>query len=206
MHMLNGKTPRANRRRRRGTAMVEFVMCLPVLALVLALIFLLGWGLLHRQQVTVSDRYKTWRDLRAAAVSGQRLNELFYRNQAADVAVQADAGQWQTHEDLTAYAGQASDHAGRFAEATVLDAWPRGREVRIAASFPIGLGSLFADLPNTIRGEHGRTGVEWRRGQAACRRQVLALYLDDLDAALDRVGGSAENLRRMVQRLYRNGW
>lgn len=201
-----GPCRRHTARRRRGTAMVEFVMCLPVLVFVLVLIWLLGWGLMHQQQVTISDRYTTWKELRGQPVSGDHLNAWFYRSQAAGVSTWADAGQWETHEDLVAAADRASPAAGRLAEETALNTWPRGREVRIAASFPIELGSLFDALPNTVRSRHGRTGLPWRRGQAACRQQVIDMYLHDLDAALERVQGSADNLRQMVQRLYRNGW
>lgn len=51
---------------RRGTAMVEFVMCIPLLALLIAGMFFLGWAMRNQQKVKISNRYAAWRDVHNA--------------------------------------------------------------------------------------------------------------------------------------------
>ena len=52
---------RMKRHRSRGTAMVEFVMCIPLLALLISGMFFFGWAMRNQQKVKVSDRYAVWR-------------------------------------------------------------------------------------------------------------------------------------------------
>jgi hypothetical protein len=49
--------------RRRGTALLEFVMSLPILLLVIAGIFFFGQVMRNQQRLRVADRYVSWRHL-----------------------------------------------------------------------------------------------------------------------------------------------
>ena len=49
--------------RRRGTALLEFVMSLPILLLVIAGIFFFGQVMRNQQRMRVADRYVSWRHL-----------------------------------------------------------------------------------------------------------------------------------------------
>ena len=59
---MNRRYPEQNPRR-RGTALLEFVMSLPILLLVIAGIFFFGQVMRNQQRLRVSDRYVSWRHL-----------------------------------------------------------------------------------------------------------------------------------------------
>jgi len=48
-------------RKRRGAALLEFVMCIPLLALIIAATFFFGMVMRNEQQLCVTDRYHAWR-------------------------------------------------------------------------------------------------------------------------------------------------
>jgi hypothetical protein len=52
-----------NLRRRRGAAILEFLLVLPFLAFLLTLIFFFGWARTNQQHVEAAARYVSWRDL-----------------------------------------------------------------------------------------------------------------------------------------------
>ncbi len=49
------------RHTRRGTALIEFVMCIPLLALIIAGTYFFGMVMRNDQRLCVSDRYHAWR-------------------------------------------------------------------------------------------------------------------------------------------------
>ncbi len=208
---MNAGHRQANRKGRRGprgTAMVEFVMCIPLIAIIIAAIFFFGWGMKNQQHVKVSDRYKAWRDILSSPqspVSGEQLNRMFFYERADPVNVDSDSGQPRTLQDLVAAVGDVSRSAESFAEQTVIYSWPRARTARVDAEFTPNVGA-FDHLSGPIHHSHSREGLEWRRGQAGCRGQIREQFLDGLDSTLLAVPNPGQNLGAMVRRLYRNGW
>jgi hypothetical protein len=75
--------------RRRGNAMGEMVLVLPLLFVVLSLLFFLGRGVVRAQRAHVMDRYEAWRQVGGVpqpghdnALGSPQLNQLFLGNKA----------------------------------------------------------------------------------------------------------------------------
>lgn len=193
-------------RRRRGTALLEFVMCIPLFALIIALTFFFGWAMVNQQRVKVSARYKVWRDLRSTSeVTGGALNRDFYERRAESVDLFSDSGVAETLDDLVTEAGVVSRPAGALAQEAVLDYFPHERRTQVAAEFPTDVRA-WRRFKGPIEHRYGRAGVEWRRGEASCRMPLLHQYLDVLDSELRSVPAPADGLCRTVRQLYGNGW
>ncbi len=47
--------------RRHGTAVIESIFCVPLIAIILGLTFFFGWAMRNQQRVIISDRYAVWR-------------------------------------------------------------------------------------------------------------------------------------------------
>ena len=115
--MFYGRTIRRRRFRRRGTAVTEFVLVLPFLAIILALTFFFGWAMMHKQQVLVADRYSAWQRVETGAwPSEDRLNQVIFDSRALDVELSSELPVQETVEDLIAEAGQISRSTQVLAE------------------------------------------------------------------------------------------
>ncbi len=189
-------------------------MCIPLIALIIAATFFLGWGMKNQQHVKVANRYKAWREVRwrelgwqwSDRVSGSALNDNFFYRRASTVDVQSR--HWlatETVSELVDAAADVSVSAGQFAEQTAQDRWPRNNWARVSAMFPIDIRA-FEAVNGPIAYHHSRSGVEWRRGEAGNSTVIRARYLDALDETLGNIPAPAQNLSNMVRNLYRNGW
>ncbi|MHC4983662.1 MAG: TadE family protein, partial [Planctomycetota bacterium] len=68
--------------------MIEFVLCIPLLAFVIMVIFFFGWAMSNQQQVKISGRYAAWGEVRGKGLaSPQRLNSMFFSKEAGSVSV-----------------------------------------------------------------------------------------------------------------------
>jgi len=165
--MMSGRRQTEGRwaHRRRGTALVEFAMVIPLLALIISLTFFVGWARTNQQHVWAATRYAAWRPVRGGgSVRTDDLNLWFFADRAEDVSLRSDHGPDQTREELVAAAGDVSQRAYLLAEAGVLDRWPRSCLARTGAAFPTHL-ALWRRFQGVIGGSCRREGVEWRRGQ-----------------------------------------
>jgi hypothetical protein len=211
-------------RRRRGTALVELAMCIPLLAGVIALTAFLGWAMMNQQNVKAAARYTSWR--RVYGGWPQRnpddpndvddpnhpgLNVLFFRERASSVHVEGGSGQTDEFEQLIAAAGNHSDYAATFADWLILHPPPdRGhfqhaRRAHVWASFRSDL-EMLNRYRGAIHSRHIRDGVEWRRGQADCRHVTREQFLGTLDEVLLDVPAPGDGMARMVRSLYLHGW
>ncbi|HUT02156.1 MAG TPA: TadE/TadG family type IV pilus assembly protein [Phycisphaerae bacterium] len=218
-------------RRRRGTALVETAMCIPLLATLLGLTAFLGWAMMNQQNVKAAARYTSWRHVygRWPGVTTDPnddsmidpnapddpnhpgLNELFFRGKAVDVGVSGNGGQVDEFEQLIGVAYGYSEYAGTFADRLILHPlpdhghFPHARLAHVWADFRSDM-----EILNKYRGEihsrHIRDGVEWRRRQAGCRHVTRDQFLMGLDSVLESVRAPGDSMGQMCRSLYRNGW
>ena len=188
---------------RRGSALIEMVMVIPLLATIIGLTFFFGWTMTNQQHVRISSRYAAWRRVRAGeSVAADELNTTFFNDRADGVDRSEGDGPDDTLKELV-------DAAGEFALAyplvkdTVLDRWPRGRSDRVKASFPSEV-ALWQMFRGSIEGYHTRDGVEWRRGEVSYLDTIRDLFLYDLDRAVSNVPDAT--LRDDLRELYLRRW
>ena len=215
---------RAKRRRRRGTALVELALCIPILASVIVLSAFFGWAMTNQQHVKAASRYAAWRRVKggwhhwnwgdphdADDPCHPGLNEKFFRDEASSVHVDGWSGPVEEFEDFISSAGEYSDDAAVFADQLMMNPPPdygtfqHARQAKISAKFHSDLAA-FEKYHGAIRSHHIRDGVEWRRNDATIRHVTRIQYLDELDEVLYSVESPGEGMAKMIQNLYRNGW
>lgn len=202
--------------RRHGTAMMEAVLCVPLIALVLGLTFFFGWGMRNQQHVIISDRYAAWRLVLAKdAVGGGWLDQKFFGERAGSVTVDFGGGPKDTLKEYVLYAGHRGAPVEALARSLVLQRFPGGISAEVSAEFPPdafrGVWSMFpGELEQTGGGEikrrHVREGVEWRNKEAALERQVRDQFFVPLDTALLSIPAPGDGLGRAFQKLYIRRW
>ena len=195
------------RHRRRGTALVEFAMVIPLLALIISLTFFVGWARTNQQHVWAATRYATWRPVRTGeSVRTDDLNTWFFADRAEDVSLTSGHGPDQTREELVAEADAKSESglAYPLAEATVLNRWPRSYRARLGADFPTHL-ALWRRFQGAIGGSCHREGLAWRRGQVSYLEVVREQFLEDLDEVVRR-RISDPSLRDDLRQMYLQQW
>lgn len=204
---------RSDRRGSRGTAMLETILVIPLLAVVIAGVFFFGMVMRNQQRLRAADRYTAWDGLQ----DGATLDGEFFGGRAADgsITISTGGGQTATLEEFVDRAGSLSDEAGDLAERAMLSGqegqFPHGRAMRVRAQFPqevAALQRIQGELDDSDAGSGSamisREGVAWQRNQASFGQSVLDLYLADFDDAVEqRVG---PNIGGAMQRLYLNGW
>jgi hypothetical protein len=198
-------------RTRRGAALIEFVLVIPLLALVLGLTFFFGWSMRNQQRMRMAFRYAAWRRVHGVGetlpspVSSREINRKFFGDAAAGVGVHFPRGPDQVLIDYVGEVSARSGRAGALAEELVLGHFPRGRGARGSAEFPTDVG-LWQKFTGAIRASHVRDGVEWRRRQAGCGSAVRDMFLTTVDGAMSDVEAPGDSLAETVRGLYRSGW
>ena len=202
----NSKAPGEWRFGRRGTAMVEFVLVLPLLLTVLAATFFFGWAMMHKHQVSVADRYAAWRRVETGSwPSEDRINEVCFADRAKDVDLVSEAAVGQTARDLVDVAGQQGGPVKLLAEELVVERYPGGKQARVSATFRHAM-ALWAKSAGAITHHHGREGVTWRRDEVSCWPALRDLYYSGLDGELLKVPAPANGMASMVRGLYLARW
>ena len=186
--------------------MIEFVLVIPLLALIIAITFFFGRSLMNKQHVTVSDRYTAWREvLTGSQVTDRNLNAMFFRDRAVDVDIRRGDGPDETLSDLADAAGYVSAGAETLAYETAVERFPRGRAADVAAQFPTQ-GGIWRQLTGAIHSTHARDGVQWQRGQASNQRVVAQEFLGQVDDALNGIAAPGTEIGKFFRRLYLAGW
>jgi hypothetical protein len=183
--------------------MIEFVMVVPLLALVIGLTFFFGKAMMDQQHVRISARYTAWNGMQNDEPNG--LNQRFFGDRAEGVAIHGGRGPLDTLEYLVDGADQVSREAGEYAEESVLRRFPKGWRGYVSAEFPSDVGA-WQSFTGAIEREHLRDGVSWKRGQCSPSSAIVELFLEDLDEALENVSAPGEELAQTVRNLYRHGW
>ena len=204
MRQMRGNTIRL--RRRRGAALVEFALAIPLLGTIIVATFFFGWAMQSQQRVKISDRYDAWRRVGAeTGVTSGQLNETFFGNRASQVDIYGGAGPGQTRQELVAEAAGRDETAGELASRLVIDNWPAGRSTRVDAEF-IPAMDAWRYFTGPIRSRHVREGLEWRRGQAYCEGVLRDMFLLQLDQLLDSAPAPGDGLAQQMRQLYLVRW
>ncbi|MFP4105977.1 MAG: hypothetical protein ACLFVU_07790 [Phycisphaerae bacterium] len=188
--------------------MIEFIMCLPFIALILSLTYFFGYAMQHQQQVKVSSRYASWKRVRTGlGPNAAEINQRNCADAARDVDVVARRTPIDTALDLATNCGTHSPDARIVADDLFLRWAQRGWEARVTGEWDHDV-DLWEDvgLSGPITKGHLREGVEWRRVQVDMRRTVIDLYLQDIDTALRTVNPPGDGMAGMMRSLYRHGW
>jgi hypothetical protein len=217
--------------RRRGAAMIETAMCIPLFACILVGTMFLGWAMMDQQQVKTAARYVSWRHANSGAWTYDfvdpntdsedaewfddpdhpGLNHMFFRDEAIGVSVSRSGGQNDEVEDLVDAAAGRSDYAGEFADKLLVNpypdhgAFPRAQGASVSAEFGTDVAA-FKRYKGAISAYHIRDGVEWRKNEAGCRYVTRKQFLDDLDQVLLSVPNPGTEMGKMIRDTYVNGW
>ncbi len=194
----------SGRTHRRGTALLEFVMAIPFLALLLGLTFFFGWSMKNQQHVKIADRYLAWRHVRTKEWKADRLNHRFFGETAERVSASRGHGPDDTLEDLVAEADHVSGRAGEMAGRLIPRRVHRGRSVRVGAVFPSDVGVWNRmDLTGPITSHHVRDGVQWRCIENVFNNEVVNdQFLSEFDGSLP----GDNKLAKVLRILYRYKW
>lgn len=216
--------------RRRGAALIETALSIPIFALILVGTMFLGWAMMDQQQVKTATRYVPWRhansgwefdgidpntDANDAAWYDDPyhpgLNEWFFHDKAVSVNVSRHVGDNDEVEELADRAGDESNYAGQFADRLLVNPYPdrgvfpRAQGATVRAEFASDVDA-FKKYTGSIRSYHIRDGVEWRRSEAGCRYVTRKMFLDGLDQVLDSIPDPGTDMGEMMRRTYINGW
>ena len=193
--------------RRRGTALVEFAMVIPLLAGIIGLTFFLGWTMTNQQHVWVSSRYAAWRQVRPGeTVDSARLDSAFFEDRAADVGIERGLGQGETLAELIAAAGQMGQAAEQHAGMVVWNRCPRGQTATIAAEFPSDVG-FWQRFSGAIRSYHARDGRQWRcADNVTCEAELRDQFLLSLDLMVEQLQSAEHGLGDRLRRTYLEPW
>jgi len=185
---------------------VEFVLAIPFLAFILGITFFFGWALMHKQKVMIADRYSAWQRVETGSWPGEdRLNTLIFNGRAADVNLSSEESIWETVDDLVNQAGEISRQSEILADELVLQHFPAGHRVNVAASFDPE-ETLWQRYTGAIRHRYGREGITWRRAEVSCWSTLRDFYYADLDSVLERMPAPANQMAQTIRSLYLASW
>jgi hypothetical protein len=220
------------RHARRGVAMLECALVLPLLVFFLVAIMLMGWGMQNRQQTEISARLIGWSEARGVTHSDVpehygrswgtviRDHLLSQRNDEGATTV-ADAERaylydsegvqidtMNTIEDWVQRVIIEDEDAGGAAELWILgsDHWPWGHGAAIEARFPVPW-RYWAHLDDKhVETWFIRDGVEWRYSQIHNEQVIADEFLSDVDEALQSVEDPGDALAAQFRWMYLAEW
>jgi hypothetical protein len=179
---------------RRGTALVEFVVALPFLAMLIALTFFLGFAMGNRQQVIVAARHAAW-----SQASGSPAPSA---GQASPSA--SGSGPRQTPQDLVAAVGSAGGSVS-LAQALFIDTFPGGSSASVSTEFATSVAA-WQQFRGAISASCAREGGPWMHGQADCIAPLGQQYLMGLDQALQQLPAESQGFAKALRDLYQQSW
>ncbi|HET6429043.1 MAG TPA: TadE family protein [Phycisphaerae bacterium] len=193
----------------RGTALIEFILVIPVLGAILALTFFFGWALLHKHQMVVADRYAAWRRIETGTwPTTVEINEGCLGNRGYNVSLNGSRAGMATPQDLADETADVHDNAGRLADELIVQRFPSGRRAHVTAEFPARKAlweAVMADRP-TFHARHSREGLTWRCDEAVCWSTLRDQFYDDLDNGLTAVPDPGDGMAQMIRSLYLAHW
>ena len=221
---------RARAAARRGTAILEFAVSIPLLGVVLIATTFFGWSMTNQQHVRMSNRYVAWRavamreegdanqllPLGRAMPDANYVNSRFFGGRGSNVngSTSVDDGPDDTEHLLVDLVG-SRDNNGQlqsFAQNMILGdplaggGFPRGSVARVSAEFP-PVVDAFARFTGAMLGRHSRDGVAWRRKMdyhcdASYLDAIRDQFLSELDDAIMNNPGLNSDLKQDLQSLY----
>ena len=205
-HMNASGIRRRPRLHRRGTATIELVAIIPILAGITGLMFFFGWALMNKHQVLLADRYSAWQRVETGTwPTEDKLNEIVFNERAVDVDLAGGAVAAETAADLVTEAGYYGPGPEELARELLLNLFPKGRQATVTADFDSN-EALWERFSGAIRHTHSREGVTWRRDEVRCWTTLRDLYYMEMDDSLQRVPPPANNMAGMIRGLYLAHW
>ncbi len=188
-----------------GSATVEFVMAIPLLAIVIAGTFFFGWVMRNHLQMRVAGRYAAWQGVDAAAPSAARIDADFFAGRGEDTRLAADAGPEATLEEFIASARDESASAGDLAENLVAShRVPRASGMTVTSQFSTNVDFWRKLASSPMQARHVREGPAWLRGQVDVGGAMQELYFSELEQAVNDTAGAS--VGQSLQSLFQNGW
>lgn len=187
--------------------MIEFVMIIPMMAMIIGLTFFFGWTMANRLHVRQSSRYASWRHARTGqAVGSGSLNDGFFEHRATNVGITRGLGTEDTINDLIAAAGTYGDVHETFADSVIWNCGHQGRTVGVLAKFPSDVG-LYRRFQGRLGSYHSRDGKQWRREDDLTPEQdVRDIFLSDLDEALEVLENGGSRMAKVMRVTYLYKW
>jgi hypothetical protein len=200
--MKTGKT----RNLAAGTAMIEFVLILPLLAVILSLTFFFGWVSLHKHQVVVANRYAAWQRINTGGWPSQhKLNTAFFADKAVDVVVDTGDPVLDTREELATAAGGQSPRTGQLADTLVTQVYPAGDHARVSAAFT-PRQTFWQDYRGHIHSHSAKEGITWRRDEVDNINTLRDQFYSELDNGLQGIRSPGDGMAQMIRGLYLAHW
>ena len=185
---------------------MEFVLIVPLLALLVGLTFFFGWAVINKHGVLVADRYSAWRRVETGAwPSEEQINDVAFNARASTVHLDAEAPITETVDELVSEAASRGQRSQELADQLVVQRFPRGAMATVSASFRSNR-AIWERFVGDIRHRHGREGVTWRRDEVNCWNALRDLYYSDLDQSLQGVPAPGDRMAGMIRGLYLTPW
>ncbi len=204
----SGQTDRRRTRRQtRGTAMVEFLLIVPFLALILGLTFFFGWAIMHKQQAVTASRYAAWKRIETGAwPTEEELNERVFADSAEHVSLNGSHDDLRrTATELAIEAGSRNGPAGEYAEGLMVDQFPAGRRAQVSVGFDTDQ-RLYKRFTGDIHSSHGREGVTWRRDEVNPWPALRDHFYLDFDNEMRSLPAPAGGMAGAIRHLYMANW
>ncbi len=206
--------------------MIEFLVVIPLLALVIAAIYLFAWGLRNAMGLRMSSRYLTWAAVREVPLARRygitwhdvimdhllvrRTVGHIYGNRYRDFDDTA-----QTMRDLASYVGNYSPEARPVAEELLVRSWQHGEGIRLTATFPMPVGP-WQDISGPYKDRYIRDGSQWRCRlppppekdyySASHEQELTDEFQKELDEALQAVPDESKAIAEVFRELYLETW
>ena len=190
---------------RRGTALVEAVLALPLLAVILGLTWWVGWAMTNQQRVKAASHYAAWRGAYSGAPSSASLERVEFAGKGEVRNYTRSAGAAGTVNNLVDAAGLVSSGAAMVADQGPRLRFPRGSSIWLSGEFPTSVG-LWNRYQGDIRGRAAREGVSWRYAQTNLRDAMVDIYFPHMESCMIGVPPPGGNMAMMVRQLYLYGW
>lgn len=190
----------------RGTAMLEFVMCIPLIGILIAGIFFFGWVMRNQQRVRIADRYASWKCVYDTTPSTQQLNEQFFDGRGYDIytSFDSDLVTNDVRESLIDAVKERDTDAAVYAEDIVGRNLPGGSYALLRSQFSANSARWrkWAES-GPIERSHVRDGRSWVRSETQMPDSIRDIYLEQLHDVVTPQGPSENDI---IQTLYMSGW
>ncbi len=192
---------------RRGTAAIEFVCSVPLLAVIIALTFFFGHVRVNQQHVQVAARYSAWVSWHEDSLpdSDEALNVIFMDGRSTETNLTMASNDLGTPGDYIESVRKSSRPAGDLAENLIDNYFVRSRRATVDAVFPSPV-NLWDAYKGDLHARSSREGLEWLRGSASCEEAVTEQFLPILDSALLSVPSPGDKVALAVRGLYLLQW
>jgi len=196
----------AGNRRRRGTAAIEFTLALLLLTVIVVGLLVFGWAMKHKHEVAVASRFGVWRDVQAGGALGDIHKKCLAP--AAWVDVEGNRVTNDTISELIDQASAMGSGSADLANRLFQHQFPHGKAVRVDAKFNSSLAEKFEKLAGVgrMKDRSSREGVCWKRGDVYCWWTLCEAYYLEMDQSLEGMGDPADDMARMIRKLYLARW